>query len=175
MKRLSVLCVALLAFSPGCSGGTGGTGGGTGGTGGGSGTGGGGEVILDYSFGNQITRSTLTVFETGQIDHREKSSGGGMFVPVAEAALTGSALTELKDRVNLVRQGTVSVSTDAGGALGASTGFLVVGLSDGGTKAVRSIAFDPQNTMNLVTTQSSASSAPLLLDFVRAKVTQDIP
>ncbi len=89
------------------------------------------KVLLKFEFGNQITRSYLTIFDNGTIERRERLQPGKPLVTSPEISLTETSKKQLTDALEAVEKGNQSTEPGNKTSLGSSSGSLV-GYTAGG-------------------------------------------
>ena len=84
------------------------------------------RTILDYGYGNQISRSLVSILEDGTVIHQEKASGGGDLQTIDEARLSARDAAALQLAIAGASQGEQEESEGGATTLGSSSGWLVV-------------------------------------------------
>jgi hypothetical protein len=125
--------------------------------------------ILKYSYGNQISRSTLSIYDNGDVVRTEKAGGGGRQVNVPMKDLTPAQLATLKRRIETAADAESATGDRKLTGLGQRFGSLEVESADGEEVVIRDFVWrDDEFTYN----DSSAGDA--LVRFTNGLVSVDM-
>lgn len=97
--------------------------------------------IIDYRFGNQITGSTLTVFDDGSIHHSERICCPPRAEPVEEANLSQEGLNQLLKWIDIASRASQASLEGGQSAEGSSSGELIAFDKNGKAVNIRTIEF----------------------------------
>jgi hypothetical protein len=82
-------------------------------------------ALIQYSNGNQIFGSSLTIYSDGSISHGERSCCPPHNDSVSERALTRIQLTQLEGWIKSSNQGKINVRSGTSTTDGSESGYLV--------------------------------------------------
>lgn len=98
------------------------------------------ELIIDYSYGNQIFGSTLKIYDDGSIEHGERTCCPPHTDRVPESDLNPGKLADLKDWIREAAVGIVISPAGRATAEGSESGSLTAFQSGGAEVTVHVIA-----------------------------------
>ena len=130
-----------------------------------------GTLLVSYSFGNQISGSTLEIDRDGGVTHSERTCCPPTTVPVAQPPLAPSVLGALGGFILEARGAAIQTELLDGGA-GASSGFLIAFLPDGAPVVVRRLTLQGPA---LESERNTAPDAGAIRAVVVGYTSQDIP
>lgn len=81
-------------------------------------------TLVEYDFGNQITRSALKIFSDGTIEHSERICCPPTSKPVPEVKLTVKELDQLNEWIEDSQEGEIKIAKGGPTTMGSSSGTL---------------------------------------------------
>lgn len=123
------------------------------------------ELILDFSNGNQIYGSQLSIFDDGRITHDERTCCPPRIEAVSEESLSPKKLFELQQWIRDAFTGSTAVTEGMPTAEGSESGFLRV-FAEGSQATIHEIERNNQADGKDRVTRSLSKSAPQIEQLV---------
>ncbi len=99
----------------------------------------GARPLVEYDYGNQITRSSLKILADGTVKHGENVCCPHRTVPVPEKKLSATTLQALEGWIQSASKGELKVSSGSPTSMGSRSGTLVATTRQGKKVNVRAI------------------------------------
>ncbi|MCA9672563.1 MAG: hypothetical protein KC503_43510 [Myxococcales bacterium] len=132
------------------------------------------DVLVHYSFGNQIEGSELTIFVDGRIEHGERSCCPPKTEPQLQPSLGAAELSDLSAKVAAAALVASKSTTGSPTALGSNAGELIAYTADGTRLVLREVvrALQPgdADTINYNPSADAAAIRDLVNAYVKVKM-----
>ncbi len=129
------------------------------------------KLLIDYSWGNQINGSSLTVMESGAVIRMERVCCGTPAEAVETPNVSSEKLTSLQQARDKIVQAHLTEKPGVAGAMGLESGSLYV--YDGNKRCLAAIhPNDPDNAKPMIQSASATEAVEMVRIFVTDIVDQ---